>query len=660
VNRFFRSALFPLVIIAALVWLALTTLGGNGPKSEKITYSTALQRIEQCDPNAPVQCPISEVVFNPNKHELKLSFKGEEKRKATVHYPSEQSVPEIEKTLQDHGVLFDSKGVGSSPWWSILTSLLPFVLLFGFWIFLMNQVQGGGSKVMSFGKSRAKRMTPDSPKIGFKDVAGVDEAVEELQEIKEFLENPKKFQALGARIPKGVLLYGPPGTGKTLLARAVAGEAGVPFFSISGSDFVEMFVGVGASRVRDLFEQAKQASPCIVFMDEIDAVGRHRGAGLGGGHDEREQTLNQLLVEMDGFELKDNIILIAATNRPDILDPALLRPGRFDRQIVVDRPDRNGRRKILEVHSKGKPLASEIDLDTLAAGTPGFTGADLANLVNEAALLAARRGKKVIEQDELEEGIMRVIAGPEKKTRLFSEQERKITAYHELGHGIVGHYLDQESEVHKISIIGRGQALGYTISLPREDRYLTTKANLMNNLAMTLGGRAAEEIVFNEVTTGAANDLEKVTSIAKQMIMRYGMSEKLGPRVLGRNHDMPFLGREMGNEPDYSEEIAREIDDEIRRVIEEAHATATQVLREHIDELHKISLILIERETIDKDQFERLLAGETEEQVFEDEAPVTAEPEPEGEKKRKPEPKPRPFPLPGATMQPPPPEGAKG
>ena len=526
--------------------------------------------------------------------------------------------------MNKHGVPFDSKGVGSSPWWSILTSLLPFVLLFGFWIFLMNQVQGGGSKVMSFGKSRAKRMTPDSPKIGFKDVAGVEEAVEELQEIKEFLENPKKFQALGARIPKGVLLYGPPGTGKTLLARAVAGEAGVPFFSISGSDFVEMFVGVGASRVRDLFEQAKQASPCIVFMDEIDAVGRHRGAGLGGGHDEREQTLNQLLVEMDGFELKDNIILIAATNRPDILDPALLRPGRFDRQIVVDRPDRNGRKQILEVHSKGKPLASEIDLDTLAAGTPGFTGADLANLVNEAALLAARRGKKVIEQEELEEGIMRVIAGPEKKTRLFSETERKITAYHELGHAIVGFFLDQESEVHKISIIGRGQALGYTISLPREDRYLTTKQNLMNQLAMTLGGRAAEEIIFNEVTTGAANDLEKVTHTAKQMVMRFGMSEKLGPRVLGRNHDMPFLGREMGAEPDYSEEVAREIDDEIRRIIEEAHQTATMVLKEHIDQLHTVSLILIERETIDKDQFERLLAGEAEESVFPDEAPARA------------------------------------
>ena len=395
------------------------------------------------------------------------------------------------------------------------------MILIAFWIFLMNQVQGGGSKVMSFGKSRAKRMTPDSPKIGFKDVAGVDEAVEELHEIKEFLENPKKFQALGARIPKGVLLYGPPGTGKTLLARAVAGEAGVPFFSISGSDFVEMFVGVGASRVRDLFEQAKQAAPCIVFMDEIDAVGRHRGAGLGGGHDEREQTLNQLLVEMDGFELKDNIILIAATNRPDILDPALLRPGRFDRQIVVDRPDRSGRKKILEVHAKGKPIDPEVDLDTLAAGTPGFTGADLSNLVNEAALLSARRGKKTIGQEELEEGVMRVIAGPEKKTRLLRGGAE--------GHGVprdgprpVGHYLDQDTDVHKISVISRGQALGYTISLPREDRYLTRKSTLMDQLAATLGGRAAEELVFNEVTTGAANDLEKVTSTAKQMIMRFG------------------------------------------------------------------------------------------------------------------------------------------
>jgi cell division protease FtsH len=644
VNRFFRSALFPLIVIVLLVYLASQTLMHGQKKQEKLTYSGLIQLVK-AQPQS-----IQNVEFDPNKQKISYELAGD--RKGSVHYPSDQSQNTFQNLLEKKHVVFDSKGTGGSPWWSILTSLLPFVLLFGFWIFLMNQVQGGGSKVMSFGKSRAKRMTPDSPKIGFKDVAGVDEAVEELQEIKEFLENPKKFQALGARIPKGVLLYGPPGTGKTLLARAVAGEAGVPFFSISGSDFVEMFVGVGASRVRDLFEQAKQAAPCIVFMDEIDAVGRHRGAGLGGGHDEREQTLNQLLVEMDGFELKDNIILIAATNRPDILDPALLRPGRFDRQIVVDRPDRNGRRKILEVHAKGKPLASEIDLDTLAAGTPGFTGADLANLVNEAALLAARRGKKTIEQEELEEGIMRVIAGPEKKTRLLSEHERKITAYHELGHALVGHYLDQDAEVHKISIISRGQALGYTISLPREDRYLTTKSNLMDRLAMMLGGRTAEELVFHEVTTGAADDLEKVTQTAKQMVMRYGMSEKLGPRVLGRNQDMPFLGREMASEPDYSEEMAREIDDEIRRVIEEAHERARAVLQEHIDALNMLSGILIERETIDKDEFERLLAGEPEEDVFREEQPAAPAPEPEKEKK--PVPKPKPFPLPGAAMKPPP------
>jgi cell division protease FtsH len=651
VNRFFRSALFPLLIIAALVWLALQTLGSHGPKSEKQTLSELIATVE-ANPSS-----IDTVVFTPSKQEITATVdKGGTQKKVVVHWPTDQSQFSFQRLLQEKEVRFDSKGVGTSPWWSILTSLLPFVLLFGFWIFLMNQVQGGGSKVMSFGKSRAKRMTPDSPKIGFKDVAGVDEAVEELQEIKEFLENPKKFQALGARIPKGVLLYGPPGTGKTLLARAVAGEAGVPFFSISGSDFVEMFVGVGASRVRDLFEQAKQAAPCIVFMDEIDAVGRHRGAGLGGGHDEREQTLNQLLVEMDGFELKDNIILIAATNRPDILDPALLRPGRFDRQIVVDRPDRIGRRRILEVHSKGKPLAPEIDLDTLAAGTPGFTGADLANLVNEAALLAARRGKKVIEQEELEEGIMRVIAGPEKRTRLMSEEERKITAYHEMGHALVGHHLEHTEEVHKISIVGRGQALGYTISLPREDRYLTTKATLMHQMAAMLGGRAAEELVFHEVTTGAANDIEKVTHTAKQMIMRFGMSEKLGPRVLGRNHDMPFLGREMGAEPDYSEEIAREIDDEIRRVIEDAHETALRVLRDHMDQLHQISAILIERETIDKDQFERLVAGEPEDSVFAEEPKGETEETPAEEPKRQPTPKPRPFPLPGATMQGPDPE----
>jgi cell division protease FtsH len=651
VNRFFRSALFPLIILVVLAWVAMNTLAGDDPKVEKKTTSQLIDTAER-DPNS-----IDNVVFDPNKQQITATLRDAQKTQIVVHYASEEAQLKFQEILQREGITWDSKGTGGFSWTAALLSFLPFVILIAFWIFLMNQVQGGGSKVMSFGKSRAKRMTPDSPKIGFKDVAGVEEAVEELHEIKEFLENPKKFQALGARIPKGVLLYGPPGTGKTLLARAVAGEAGVPFFSISGSDFVEMFVGVGASRVRDLFEQAKQAAPCIVFMDEIDAVGRHRGAGLGGGHDEREQTLNQLLVEMDGFEMKDNIILIAATNRPDILDPALLRPGRFDRQIVVDRPDRNGRRQILEVHAKGKPIDSEVGLDTLAAGTPGFTGADLANLINEAALLAARRGKKTVGQDELEEGIMRVLAGPEKKARLLSEEERKITAYHEMGHALVGHYLKHTDPVHKITIVSRGQALGLTISLPTEDRYLTTKSALMDQMAMTLGGRGAEELVFHEVTTGAANDLEKVTLIAKQMVMRFGMSEKLGPRVLGRNHDQPFLGREMGNEPDYSDEIAREIDDEIRRIIEESHETAVKVLREHMDELSTLSDILIERETIDRDQFERLLAGETEEAVF-GEAKPAAEPEPEAEaeRKRARRPKPKPFPIPGQAMQPPPPE----
>ena len=522
-------------------------------------------------------------------------------------------------------------GQGGSAFLSLLTYILPFVLIFAFWIFLMNQMQGGGSRVMNFGKSKAKRMSVDAPKITFRDVAGADEAVQELHEIKEFLENPKKFQSLGARIPKGVLLYGPPGTGKTLLARAVAGEAGVPFFSISGSDFVEMFVGVGASRVRDLFEQAKQNSPCIIFMDEIDAVGRHRGAGMGGGHDEREQTLNQLLVEMDGFEMNDNIILIAATNRPDILDPALLRPGRFDRQIAVDRPDRKGRKRILEVHTRGKPLATELDLDVLAGQTPGFTGADLANLINESALLTARKGNREITMVELEEGIMRVIAGPEKKTRVMSEKERLITAYHEMGHAIVGHVLPNTDPVHKVSIISRGQALGYTISLPTEDKFLTTRAELADTMAMTLGGRAAEEIVFSEITTGASNDLEKVTETAKQMVMRYGMSERLGPRVFGHNRGQPFLGREFNAEPDYSDEIAREIDDEIRRVVEEAHQSAKDILNERRERLEVVSKILLERETIDAKEFSALIEGASEEEVFgsadDEEAPSATEEE---------------------------------
>ena len=607
-SRFFKSAAFPILIVVVLAFFAQKLIGGTS-HTKTPTFGQVLTDLN----NGTVKS------MSLDQKDYSAAITLTNGQKFSVGYPSSyapQLIKDAQADIPGQGAGLDVQSTSSSGWLSLLTYLLPFVIFIGLWIFLMNQVQGGGSKVMSFGKSRAKRMSVDSPKITFRDVAGVDEAVEELHEIKEFLENPKKFQALGARIPKGVLLYGPPGTGKTLLARAVAGEAGVPFFSISGSDFVEMFVGVGASRVRDLFEQAKQNSPCIIFMDEIDAVGRHRGAGLGGGHDEREQTLNQLLVEMDGFEMKDNIILIAATNRPDILDPALLRPGRFDRQIVVDRPDRLGRKKILEVHTRGKPLGREIDVDVLAGQTPGFTGADLSNLVNEAALLAARTGKREITQVELEEGIMRVIAGPEKKTRVMSEKERRITAYHEMGHAIVGHYLPNSDPVHKISVISRGQALGYTISLPTEDKFLTTRAELLDTMAMTLGGRAAEEIVFGEITTGASNDLEKVTATAKQMVMRFGMSEKLGPRVFGHDHGQPFLGREFSTEPDYSDEIALQIDDEVRRIIEGAHTRATKLLTDHRERLDTISDILLRRETIEKEQFEALVAGATEEEAF--------------------------------------------
>jgi len=607
-NRFFRSAAFPILIVILLAFVAQKLVTSSSGSQDKPTFSALVQAVRDGQ--------IDRAVIRSKSQEVQFRYR-EDGRKVTTGYPDDFG-DDLTQILAANDVPVEVKGRGGSAWWGFLITLAPFALFFIFWIFLMNQMQGGGSKVMSFGKSKAKRLSVDSPKITFRDVAGAEEAVEELHEIKEFLENPKKFQALGARIPKGVLLFGPPGTGKTLLARAVAGEAGVPFFSISGSDFVEMFVGVGASRVRDLFEQAKQSSPCIIFMDEIDAVGRHRGAGLGGGHDEREQTLNQLLVEMDGFEMKDNIILIAATNRPDILDPALLRPGRFDRQIVVDRPDRAGRAEILKVHTKGKPIAKEIDLAALAGQTPGFTGADLANLVNEAALLSARKGKKVIEQPELEEGIMRVIAGPEKKSRLLSERERVITAYHEMGHALVGHFLPHADPVHKISVVSRGQALGYTISMPAEDKFLTTKAQLEDQMAMTLGGRAAEEIVFQEITTGAANDLEKVTATAKQMTMRFGMSEKLGPRVLGHSHGQPFLGRDMHSEPDYSDEIARDIDTEIRRIIESAHEVARQILGQHREQLESLSQILLRRETIEREEFLALLAGTPEPEVFAD------------------------------------------
>ncbi len=619
-SRFFKSAAFPILIVVVLAFLAVKLVNPGTTNHRKHSYETLVSS----------ELPKGEVesVEFKNKGkvlEVKLNAKGGKESYEAGYI--DQAAPELIKELQKAGVSYNVESEKSNALLSLLVYILPFLLFLGFWMFLMNQVQGGGSKVMSFGKSRAKRMSADSPKITFRDVAGVDEAVEELHEIKEFLENPKKFQALGARIPTGVLLYGPPGTGKTLLARAVAGEAGVPFFSISGSDFVEMFVGVGASRVRDLFEQAKQNSPCIIFMDEIDAVGRHRGAGLGGGHDEREQTLNQLLVEMDGFEAKDNIIMIAATNRPDILDPALLRPGRFDRQIAVDRPDRKGRAKILEVHTRGKPLAKIIDIDALAGQTPGFTGADLSNLINEAALLSARTGKREIGQEELEEGIMRVIAGPEKKTRVMSEKERLITAYHEMGHAIVGHFLEHSDPVHKISVISRGQALGYTISMPQEDRFLTTRAELEDTMAMTLGGRAAEELIFGEITTGASNDIEKVTATAKQMVMRFGMSEKLGPRVYGHDHGQPFLGREFSTEPDYSDEIAREIDDEVRRIIESAHQRARSILTEHQHDLDNISKILVKRETIEKEEFLALLDGKSEQDVWgiEDETKPPAE-----------------------------------
>jgi cell division protease FtsH len=484
----------------------------------------------------------------------------------------------------------------------VIFSWLPIILIVLIFLFMLNQMQGGGSRVMNFGKSKAKLITKDTPKTTFADVAGADEAIEELQEIKEFLQSPGKFQAIGAKIPKGVLLYGPPGTGKTLLARAVAGEAGVPFYSISGSDFVEMFVGVGASRVRDLFEQAKANAPAIVFVDEIDAVGRHRGAGFGGGHDEREQTLNQLLVELDGFDTKGGVIVIAATNRPDILDPALLRPGRFDRQIVVAQPDLAGRKGILRVHARGKPLGPDVELDMIARRTPGFTGADLANVINEGALLTARANQTQIAMASLEEAIDRVTAGPKRKSVLLSEKERKIIAYHEGGHALVGHALPNADPVHKITIIPRGRALGYTASAPTEDKFLVSRAEMMDQLAMLLGGRTAEELVFHEPTTGAANDIEKASQIARGMITEYGMSERLGARKFGTGDGEPFLGRDMSHSRDYSEEIASAIDDEVRRLIESAHDEAWEILVEYRDVLDNLVLQLMEHETLSRNQ----------------------------------------------------------
>ncbi len=493
-------------------------------------------------------------------------------------------------------------------WWTgILTSILPILIFVLIFFFLMQQTQGGGNRVMSFGKSRAKLAPEDRKKVTFEDVAGADEVKEELEELVEYLKSPKKFSELGAKIPKGVLLFGPPGTGKTLLAKAVAGEAGVPFFTISGSDFVEMFVGVGASRVRDLFEQAKKSSPCIVFIDEIDAVGRQRGAGLGGGHDEREQTLNQLLVEMDGFAANEGIIIIAATNRPDILDPALLRPGRFDRQVGVDVPDLAGRKEILKVHSKGKPIAQDVDLGVLARRTPGFTGADLANMVNEAALLAARFDKKEIGMSELEDSIERVIAGPEKKSKVISDKEKRLVSYHEAGHALVGYLLPNTDPVHKVSIIPRGRAGGYTLLLPKEDRYYMTRSLLLDQVTMLLGGRVAEAVVLKEISTGAQNDLERSTEIVRRMIMEYGMSDALGPMTFGKKQETVFLGRDLARDRNYGEEVATAIDKEVKDTIENSYNRAKDILEKHMDTLHRIAQMLMEKETIEAAEFEELM-----------------------------------------------------
>jgi cell division protease FtsH len=609
VKRYFRGPVMWIVLaVLAVVVLMQVVSTGGGYK----TVDTG-QVVQAIDKNQAEQVKLTTGDDQVVKVDLKNGQKVAGSDKIQASYIGNQGV-DLAKTLQqkfDAGQIDKGYTVSpskQSPFLSVVLSLLPFVLLVIVFLFLMNQMQGGGSRVMQFGKSKAKLITKDTPKTTFSDVAGSDEAVEELQEIKEFLQEPSKFQAVGAKIPKGVLLYGPPGTGKTLLARAVAGEAGVPFYSISGSDFVEMFVGVGASRVRDLFEQAKANAPAIVFVDEIDAVGRHRGAGLGGGHDEREQTLNQLLVEMDGFDVKGGVILIAATNRPDILDPALLRPGRFDRQIAVDRPDMQGRLEILKVHQKGKPVAPDVDLGAVARRTPGFTGADLANVLNEAALLTARGDKKLIDNNFLDEAIDRVVAGPQKRTRIMSEKEKKITAYHEGGHALVAAASPNSDPVHKITILSRGRALGYTMVLPDEDKYSTTRNEMLDQLAYMLGGRAAEELVFHDPTTGAANDIEKATATAKAMVTQYGMTERLGAIKFGGDNSEPFLGREMGHQRDYSEEVAALVDDEVKKLIETAHNEAWEILVENRDVLDNLVLALLEKETLGKEEIAQVFS----------------------------------------------------
>ena len=591
-NKFFKNVLFYLLIIMVIIWM-FDLYGEKDSKPADISYTSFMQHVQQDE--------IKQVTIVDNV----ISGKLKDGKEFSTVAPNDSKL--VEK-LEAKKVDIKAELPPQPPWWmSILSSILPMLIIVGLWFMLMNQGGAGGGKVMNFGKSRARRYDEEKLKITFKDVAGAEEAKQELEEVVEFLKHPQKYNDLGAKIPKGVLLYGPPGTGKTLLAKAVAGEAGVPFFSISGSDFVEMFVGVGASRVRDLFDQAKKSAPCIVFIDEIDAVGRQRGAGLGGGHDEREQTLNQLLVEMDGFSANEGIIMIAATNRPDILDPALLRPGRFDRQIVVDRPDIKGRTEILKVHVKGKPIGPDVNLDVIAQRTPGFTGADLSNLVNEAALLTARKDKKAINMPEMEEAAERVIMGPERKSRVISDKEKRLTAYHEGGHTIVGMLLEHTDPVHKVTIIPRGRAGGYTLSLPKEDKYYATRSEMLDELKVLLGGRVAEALVLKEISSGASNDLQRATQLARQMICEYGMSENIGPVTFGHRQDQVFLGRDIARDKDYSEEVAAEIDKEVRSFMEDAYAATEKLLSDNIDKLHVIAKALMEKETLEEEEINQLV-----------------------------------------------------
>ncbi|NPV71024.1 MAG: ATP-dependent metallopeptidase FtsH/Yme1/Tma family protein [Firmicutes bacterium] len=593
-NKVFRGVAFYLLLLLLTLSLA-NMLTSPGSAKKHVTYSEFTRMIEENK--------LQSVVIVDGKSVTGKTRDGQEFETVIMQDPG------LVDMLVKRGVAVDIKTAPQPPWWmTLVTNILPVIVIGALFFFILQQTQGGGSRVMQFGRSKARLHSPsDRKKITFSDVAGCDEVKEELQEVVDFLKHPKRYLELGARIPKGVLLFGAPGTGKTLVARAVAGEAGVPFFSISGSDFVEMFVGVGASRVRDLFDQAKKNAPCIVFIDEIDAVGRQRGAGYGGGHDEREQTLNQLLVEMDGFSVNEGIIIVAATNRPDVLDPALLRPGRFDRQIVIEKPDLKGRVEIFKVHARGKPLDKEVNLETLAKRTPGFTGADIENIMNEAALLTARRRKKKVGMNELEEAIDRVIAGPEKKSRIISEREKKVIAYHEAAHALVARMLRHTDPVHKVSIIPRGGALGYVLQLPIEDRYLVMRAEILDRVTSALAGRAAEEMVFGEVSTGASDDLEKATKMVRRMIMEFGMSEELGPLTFGNKQDQVFLGRDIARDRNYSEEVAAAIDKEVRNIVTSCFDRAKRLLKENEKKLNLIAETLIERETIEGPELERLL-----------------------------------------------------